>query len=413
MPSMNAKKCWRGLHAIVIVSMLVNVATAEDWPCWRGPRHDGISRESISPETWPAAGPAIAWRAMVGIGFSAVSIVADRGYTIGNQENVDTIYCLDSESGRVRWKHSYESALEPKFFEGGPTSTPTVADDTVYVLGRWGDLFAFDAHNGAVRWNINVAREANVRIPGWGFAGSPLVVGDLLLLNVGEAGTAIRRATGEIAWTSADRDAGYATPVPLVRDGRPLAIIASGKSYLAVDVQSGRELWRQRWLVQYGCTAADAIVAGEHVFLSSGYTRGAALLRWTDTQPDVVWKSKLMRNQLNASVLIDEFLYGIDGNDDEETSLKCMEFSTGEVRWSQPGFGLGSLTAAADKLLVLSDEGHLTVVAASPASFQPLAEAKVLDGKCWTAPVLANGRIYVRSASGDIACVDVRRAAQE
>jgi outer membrane protein assembly factor BamB len=336
-------------------------------------------------------------------------VASGRAFTLGNRENVDTVYCHDAVTGEVRWTHSYVAPLNDNFFDGGPTSTPTVDGDAVYTLGRAGDLICFDAATGNVRWSQNVAEEAGVRVPGWGFGGSPVVHDHLLLLAVGEAGTAVDKRTGELLWTSDDQDAGYATPLPFRHHDAWLMLIASGKHYHAVDVATGKERWRYRWLTRFGCNAADPVLSGERVFISSGYNRGSAVLRLTDGQPEDVWKSKEYQNQFSSSVLIDGYLYGIDGDTTGERLLKCVEFASGTIQWSEEGFGSGALIAAGSRLIILSETGELVLADASPTEFKLLAKAPVLQGKCWTCPTLANGRVYCRSADGDIVSVDLRQ----
>ncbi len=392
----------------VICICTSSMVMADDWFRWRGPSLNGISAETGWIDTWPKDGPPIAWKAHVGTGFSSVSVADGRLYTMGNQDEEDTVYCLDATTGKQLWKHSYPSPLDAEYFDGGPTSTPTVDGGHVYTLSRRGDLFCFDVATGHIEWNKNVAQEKDIRLPGWGFASSPLVHGNILLLNVGAAGMAVDKTTGKIVWASEDRDAGYTTPVPFLRDGRWCAIIASGRFYLAVDIETGQQLWRHRWVTRFGCNAADPILAGEHVFVSSGYNQGSALLKIDGKEPSVVWAHKKMQNQCNSSILIDGYLYGIDGNSHTSGSLKCVELSSGKVRWSDESPGFGSLTAADGRLIVLGEEGQLMVARASPDGFEPSARASVLEGRCWTVPVLANGRIYCRNAAGDLVCVDVR-----
>lgn len=381
---------------------------AEDWPCWRGPNRNGISSETELRVDWPANGPPILWKANVGTGFSSVVVASGRALTIGNRDNTDTVYSLDIETGEAKWSHSYEAPLNDKFFEGGPTASPTIHIDSVFTLSQSGDLFCFAITNGELRWSKNIAAEAEVRVPGWGFGGSPVVHGNILLLAVGEAGTAVDKSTGELLWSSADKDAGYATPLPFQRDGQWLALIASGKYFHAVDIATGAEQWRYKWLTQFGCNAADPILVDDQVFISSGYNRGSALLKLTAGEPEEVWKSKEFQNQFSSSVLIDGYLYGIDGDTTGERSLKCVELATGKVQWSHEGFGSGALIAAGARLIILSETGELALAEASPAEFKLLASASVLQGKCWTAPTLSNGRVYCRSADGDVVCVDLR-----
>ena len=177
----------------VLLAVLVPLAAGADWPCWRGPDHNGISKETHWKDTWPAGGPTISWRANVGTGFSAVAVANGRLHALGNADDQDTVVCLDAITGKELWKHSYDASLDPKAFEGGPTSTPAIDGDRVYTLSRRGDLFCFDAANGKVIWNKNIATDTDQRVPGWGLSGSPIVHEDLLLLNVGDAGLAHRQ----------------------------------------------------------------------------------------------------------------------------------------------------------------------------------------------------------------------------
>lgn len=393
----------------LVILLLTSAASADDWPWWRGPQRDGISAETEWNSDWPEGGPPVVWRAEVGTGYSATVVAAGRLYTNGNRDNTDTVVCLDALTGEPRWKHSYPSAVDARFFEGGSTSTPTVDEGRVYVIGRQGDVFCLDAATGDAVWSQNVHELTGARIPGWGFGGSPVVHEHLLLLTVGGAGTALDKRTGKLIWTSDTGEAGYATPVLLRRDERWCGLFASGKTFSLVDVTTGETLWQHRWLTRFGCNAADPLVAGDFVLLSSGYNRGAALLKLTGGDPEVVWSHKSFQNQMHSSVLLEGFVYGFDGNDNAPVQLKCLELSTGEIRWEQDWSGMGSLIAAGERLLAMSEDGTLIVAAASPAAYREFARAKILPPTCWTAPTLAGGRIYCRNAAGELVCVNVRR----
>jgi outer membrane protein assembly factor BamB len=245
-------------------------------------------------------------------------------------------------------------------------------------------------------------------MPGWGFAGSPLVHQELLLLNVGAAGMALYAKTGKVVWTSENEEAGYSSPLPFRQGDEWFAAVSSGETYSAVNIRTGKPLWQARWITRYGLNAVDPIIYDGHVFLSAGYNKGATLLKPGDGEPTVVWKNKNLRNQLNCSVLLDGFLYGIDGDTNTKATLRCVEWKSGEVRWTQDGVGAGSLMAADGKLIVLSESGELLIVPPTADGFRPTARAKVVDAKCWTVPVLTNGRIFCRTARGDLVCLDVR-----
>ncbi len=383
-------------------------ARADDWPCWRGPRRDGISAETDWNDRWPPEGPPVAWKAEVGTGFSSFAVAGGRAFTMGHDDGSDTLFCFDAATGRKLWTHSCPSELGDRFFEGGPTSTPAVDGGRLYAFGRWGDLFCMEAATGRVLWSRNVQKEDGLPVPGWGFSGSPVVLESLLLLNAGGGGIALDKATGELKWKSSAREAGYSTPLPFRSGGDLLVALSTGSAYLAVDPLTGQKAWSIRWITQYGCNAADPVVRGDLLLISSGYGRGAALYRLGQGGPEAVWQSKVLRSQFSSSVLIGEYLYGVDGDTTERASLKCVEFATGVEKWALPGFGSGSVTAAGGRLIALDDRGELVVGPASPDGFKPAARAKILEGKCWTVPVLSGGRIYARNAAGDVVCLDVR-----
>lgn len=393
----------------LLLAVVVLPSRAADWPCWRGPEHNGISDEKAWTDQWPAAGPAVAWRAQVGVGFSSFVVARGRVYTLGYAKDADTVVCLDAASGKPIWQHSYPSELGDKFFEGGTTGTPTVDGDRVYTFSRWGDVFCLEAGTGKVVWSKNVQKDLQVRVPGWGFSGAPLVYGDAVILNAGEAGLALDKATGNVLWQSANKDAGYSTPYPCTLNGAPLVVVGSAKAYVAVDPKTGKGVWRVRWLTEYGVNAADPILDGDRLFISTGYGKGAALVKVGGGQPQDVWKSKVLRTQLNGAVLFNGHLYGVDGDTTEKASLKCIDFETGAEKWAQGGFGNGSVVIAGGKLIALSGGGELSVAPATPDGFKPVARAHVLGGKCWTTPVLADGRLYCRNWQGQVVCLDLRK----
>ncbi len=282
-----------------------------------------------------------------------------------------------------------------------------MADSQVFTLSRWGDVFCFDAASGKVIWSKNIQQETGIRIPDWGFGGAPLVLGGLVVMNICEAGVALDRNTGELKWHSADKNAGYSTPLP-IPDSPELLVTSSGQGYTAIHSQSGKEAWRIRWLTQYGVNAADPIIVGSRLFLSSGYGKGCALFELGAGGPKELWKSKVLRTQMNAAVLHDGHLYGVDGDTTEKAVLKCVDLATGTEKWARPDFGSGAVIVCAGRLIALGGSGELFIGDASPSGFNPVTHCQVLGGKTWTAPVLANGRIYCRNGRGDLVCLDVR-----
>ncbi|MCC6232792.1 MAG: PQQ-binding-like beta-propeller repeat protein [Verrucomicrobiales bacterium] len=407
---MERQERWKRILSLVALLALSGGPTpAADWPQWRGPNQDGISQETGWLDRWPDQGPPVAWKANVGLGFSSIVVAQGRAFTLGHADGQDSVVCLNADTGQEVWRHQYPADLGDKFYEGGTTGTPTVEGDRVFTLSRWGDAFCFESATGKIVWSKNVQKETGIRIPGWGFSGSPVVFKDLLLLNVGDAGLALEKATGKVVWKSEDKDAGYSTPLLFERGGEWYALLGSAQSYVAVKPQTGQEAWRLKWLTQYGVNAADPILHGDRILLATGYGKGAGLFKMGSGEPESVWKSKVLRTQLNAAVRVGDYVYGVDGDTTARGALKCVEFATGTEKWTEPNVGSGGVIVAEGRLIVLSDRGELMVAPAVPDAFAPTARAQILGGKFWTVPTLAHGRIYCRSSKGEIAAVDVRK----
>lgn len=376
-------------------------STPDDWTVWRGPDRNGISREAVG------SAPKVLWKADVGVGFSSFVVGGGRAYTIGWADDQEHLSALDLATGRVVWKHSWPSDLGDKYFEGGPCSTPTLDGDRLYALGRWGELFRFDAATGKLAWSKNLQKETKARIPDWGFSGAPRVYGELLLITMGEAGAAVEKDGGRLVWSSAPAEAGYSTPLPFRHGERELALFSSGKAWIAADPRTGKEAWRIPWVTQYGVNAADPVVDGDRVFVTSAYGKGCGLFRMGSPEP--LWSSKVLSVQMSPPVLIGGHLYGFDGMSGKPSRLKCVELATGAEKWAQDGLGCGTLSAAGTTLIVLSERGELLIAPATPDGFKPAERMAAVEGKCWTPPVLANGLLLCRAAAGDVACVDLRK----
>jgi outer membrane protein assembly factor BamB len=260
-----------------------------------------------------------------------------------------------------------------------------------------------------VIWKKNLAAEIGAAVPTWGFASSPFVAGNLLLLNVGTAGTAVDKTTGKTIWTSGTGAAGYSTPVPATFDGQAAVVLMAKDAVVGLDFTNGRALWRFPWKAAFDINVADTVVAGQKVFVSSSYKNDCALLQVKEGAVEVLWQNKELANQINSSVLIGGFLYGVDGpaGPMPNAAMKCVDFQTGAVKWTDKELGGGSFMVAAGKFIALSDKGELMTAEVSPEGFKPISRVQVLGGRCWTVPVLANGRIYCRSAKGDLVCLDV------
>ncbi len=389
-----------------------------EWPRWRGPRVDGVSTETSWSNDWPASGPRKIWEAQVGVGFSSLAIADGRLYTLGRAASPtgrdlgdDIVWCLDATTGQEIWRHTYPCQLVPNQYEGGPNSTPTVDGPLVYTLGKEGQFFCLDAKTGKVVWEKMLTDVLGVEMPGWGFACSPLVLGDLVIVDGGRT-AAFHKETGELVWRTDVYNAGYGSPIAFWREDQPWLAVLNCDRLMVIDPATGREAASFDWSWNVQVHATTPVVVDDLIFISTAYDQGCALLRFTGDALVEVYRNKEMENHMNSCVAVDGHLYGYDGMsmNSRAAQLKCLDLATGQLEWAQRGLGCGSLLAAGDRLIALSDQGELVILRASPEKYEELARAKVLDGKCWTPPALAGGRIFARNADGRLVCVDVRGA---
>jgi len=406
------------LALIVSLPAILTATRADDWPEWRGPQRDGTSRETGWLAAWPAGGaPKIAWRAAVGKGHSAVSVAGGRAFTVGWDGERDSVSCFDASTGRQIWKQSYPCKTIQQW--PGPRATPTVDAGTVFTLGQHGQLRAWDARTGEPRWQRDLPDDYNPDVD-YGFAWSPLIEGELLILNAGSRGLAIRTRDGSIAWGDDRVKAACVSAVPFVDDGRRGVLVVSvnadrsAVNLVGVDPRSGDEQWRfDGWRERWGAMAVDPIVRDGKVFITSAERYRQAARFTIIPSPDggsvgtlrQDWSTPRVAGYTGGAVLLDGFIYLVDSNG----ILKCVAWDSGETKWNQRGFDArGTLVAADGKLLVQTGEsGELIVVAADASGFRELRRMRVFehDGRTFTAPVLANGRVYCRSYGGEVVCV--------
>jgi len=376
--------------------LIGSVVTAADWPQFRGPNRDGISPESAVLKSWPASGPKVLWKAPLGEGYSQVVSVKGRLYTLAQQGEEQIAVAFDGATGKRLWR----TRIDGEYNDGqgdGPRSTPSVDGDLMYALSAHGKLVALRTANGQVAWQHDLRAEYGANPPQWGVSTSPLVEGKLLIVNVGGSGNksivAFDKTNGKVMWTSQGDGAGYSAPIAITVRGVRQVIVFTADAILSISPEDGRLFWRSGWKTDYDVNAATPIfLPPDKLFVSSGYGTGSALLQINRTNVAEVWRSRGMKNQFSSSVLHDGVLYGFD-----DATFKAIDAATGKERWKTRGFGHGSLILAGGHLIVLSDRGKLALVQAVPEEYRELGNAQVIEGKCWTSPSLADGRLYVRN----------------
>ncbi|MCI0446605.1 PQQ-like beta-propeller repeat protein [bacterium] len=390
------KKIFWILAALVIPVFLFSANPPSlDWPQYRGINRDGISRETGLLKTWPETGPKVFWKAEVGPAYSAIAASGGRLFTMDSKGADEFVVCFDATNGKELWRYRNDASFDND--QGnGPRSTPVVDGNMVYALGALGQLTALSTQDGKKVWAHNLKTEFGSEIPQWGTSTQPLVEKDLLIVDVGgDSGQSImafHKKNGTIQWKTHTDKQGYSTPIAVTVNSTRQILVFTGTTLVSVSPQ-GNFLWKYPWRTSYDANIASPIfVAPDKVFISSSYDTGAALLQIKGSSVQEIWKSRIMKNHFNSSVVDGNNLYGFD-----DAILKCIDVITGAEKWKQSGFGKGSLILADGHLIVLSERGKLALVEATPTAYKEVASFQALDGKCWTMPTLANGKLYLRN----------------
>ena len=396
------------LSIAITAALCAGLACADDWPQWRGPRHDGISREKDWLSAWPqASAPEVAWTASVGKGHSAVSVARGMAYTMGWNGKTDTVSCFDAATGRLVWSKSYPCGT--RVSNPGPRATAAVDGDAVYTLSQWGHLHAYHAVTGAPRWAVQLP-ESCIPEKEYGHVWSPLIVGDLLILSAGRAGLAFDKRTGAHVWGDPAGRGTCASAVPYEANGRRGVIVSAAEGdaidFIGVNPQTGAELWRYKgWPEKWGDYCVDPVVCGDRFFVTTAETHHkCAAVAFTPGSATKVWENDALAANTGQCVHLDGHIYGVS----RRGRLVCLSVRDGRALWEQPGFGaFGSLIAADGKLIVMTFTGDLVVVEATPRGYHELRRVNNLLKNTYTAPVLANGRIYCRDYAGQLVCLAV------
>ncbi|MBX5495762.1 MAG: PQQ-like beta-propeller repeat protein [Bryobacteraceae bacterium] len=428
-------------------------AVTHDWKSFLGPTHNAVSSETKLLLDWPDGGPKLVWEMKKGTGYSSPAISGDYLVYFHRVGDLEKVECLHPETGAAYWEFSYPTQFEDRYgYNNGPRASPVIDGDRVYVYGAEGKLHCLHLKTGQLYWKRDIAKEFKVPQDFFGTATTPLIEGDLLIINVGAPGgptvAAFDKRSGKMVW-GAGKEWGpsYASPVPATVHGkRRVFVFAGGESdpptggLLSINPANGAIdfAFPFRSRSYESVNASSPVVVDNQVFISASYRTGGALLNLLpDGKHSVAWTSREIGTHFNTAVEKDGYLYAFDGRNEPDASLVCVERKTGKLMWrvtpewdetlivngaerkQRLGAFRGTLLAVDGRFLCLGELGHLLWLDLSPKGYKELKRAWLFAAReTWSLPVLSRGLLYISQHSRDVLhntpprllCYDLRAA---
>jgi outer membrane protein assembly factor BamB len=366
------------------------------WPGFRGPGRNAVVK-GIKVETdWSSHPPEELWRKAVGPGCSSFAIMGDYIFTQEQREDNEAITCYQLTDGTLLWSYEYEARFWDSHAGAGPRSTPAIDKGKVYALGATGILNAVEASSGQLIWTRDAAADTEAEISEWGFAGSPLVIDDLVLVTVGGTVAAYDTQTGELSWMGPDGGEGYSSPHLLQVDDIPQLVIHGESGVHSFEPKTGKLLWEYAvpaaQITQPGFTARQQIL----ISVKNGMALQCLSVNEQEGRWELIeeWSSTRLKPNFNDYVVHQGFAYGYDG-----MSLVCIDLADGSRKWKSGIYG-GQLLLLADQdlLLVLSEKGEISLIEAISEQFSELGSIPAIEGKTWNHPAMAGNILLVRNS---------------
>lgn len=408
--------CVAGL-CLAQISATARAAEGEDWPRWRGPRGDGTWKGPKLPDQWPEQGLRKIWSRPVGGGDAGVVVSGGRAFTMDFQkaQESERILCFDAATGARRWEHAYPVSYRGLQHNNGPRAAPTIDGGRVYAIGAVGHIFCLDAATGKVLWSREAVADLGAKMPTWGFAASPLIFGDSVIMHLGAEPNgcyiALDRDSGKEIWRSIADRCGYCTPILIEHGGITQMIGWTPDNIRGIDPRDGKSLWATPYKVTYGVSIASPIFHEGIVFVS-GYWEGskAILLGPAPSDAKLLWEDTGLRGEMSQPLYRDGFVYLLDRTE----GLRCFRLKTGEKLWSDdhrmtpkgrdPQASL-VWVGDGDRAIILNASGELILARLNPSGYQERSRTKII-GKTWAHPALAGSRVFARDAS-ELVCMSL------
>ena len=391
-----------------------------DWPQYHGPFWDKSTGSTIVNGNQLNSSTRVIWKSPTPLGFSSFSIQDNLAFTLVAEEDEDGLLrevciALDKTSGKRIWQqnlgmasygHAGGNAGTRENSGGdGPRSTPSVKNGRIFIYDSSMVLYCLSAKSGKKIWKVDVIDDHEGQNIMWKNASSPLLIEDLVIIGGGgknQSLIAFNQMTGRVKWKTGTETLTHTTPVFAKIHGLEQVIFLCRSGLVSLEPKNGKELWRQEFPFKVS-TASSPVVANDHIFCSAGYGVGAGVFKISfkggKWESDLVWRKRNeLMNHWSTPLYYQGNLYGIFGfKEYGKAPLQCVDLKTGEIRWSEKGFGPGNLIRSGETLWVLSDDGQIVAVSATPSGYNELGRSKILSGKCWTTPTMSENVLLVRS----------------
>ena len=401
---------------------LMCLAAQVGWPQWGGPNRDFTTTSKALAPTWPAGGPRKIWTRSLGEGHSAIAVDGGRLYTMyrplgmlsmvrRSQEEV--VAALDAATGKTIWEHRYPSPTgDLDYSEGaGPHATPLVTTDRVFAVGSRKELIALNKADGKVAWSHDMHKEYGAEYDDRGFACSPLLYSDTVIVSMGGAGqtvAAFNQRTGALAWKSGSFESSPSSPIVIDVDGQKQLLYFAGDRIAGLNPSTGQVLWTHPHKTDWGLNISTPLWSpSDHLlFASSAYGTGSRVIELHQSGGKTTvaekWFNPRMRIHIGTAIRVGGIVVGSSG-DFGPAFLTAVDVATGRILWQDRTFARAQLLYADGKLVVLDEDGTLGLATASPSGLQVLTKASVLENRAWTPPSLVGTRLYVRDRKNAIA----------
>ncbi len=404
-----------------------SVALGDDWPQWRGPKRDGVWRETGIVDRFDKPRLEPVWRVEIGAGYSGPTVAGGRVYVtdrLTQPKQVERIHCFDEKTGKNLWTHTYDCPYRNVSYEAGPRASVAIDSGRAYALGPMGHFFCLDAASGDVIWSKNLNTEYKIRMPIWGIAAAPLIEDNLVIVQIGGERNAclvaFDKESGSEVWRALPDDASYSAPIIVEQAGKRVLVCYTGHNVAGLNPKTGKVFWRQAFKPTQMVIGIASPVLYEDMLFLTNFFDGSLLLKLRDDRPlaKKLWnragpseqKTDALHSIISTPLVIDDHIYGIDSYGE----MRCLDLKTGDRKWEsldvmpRARWATAHLVLNGNNVWIFNERGELIIANLSPSGYEEISRAKLIDptreqlpsrrgGVTWAHPAFANQHVFARN----------------